>query len=67
MRCEKCATCRYSWKTPLGSAEAPEFACDYLLRKKRRRPCPPGEECTVWELSTDERPFTDNWFGRKEE
>lgn len=38
----KCRTCYYSDKVD-GA-----WACCYILYEKRRRPCPPGDECTEW-------------------
>lgn len=38
---KKCRKCRYSDKVD------GDWACCYILKELKRRPCPPGEKCTV--------------------
>ena len=37
-----------------------EPVCDYFLMTKHRRPCPPGEGCTVRTMGKDRR-VGDSW------
>ena len=45
----KCGRC--VWSTWVNMGEEGEFlrACVYILHHGRRRPCPPGAGCTVFE------------------
>lgn len=48
----RCATCRYSTWVDVGQDCEMLTACVYILRKGTRRPCPAGEECTVYERAS---------------
>ena len=56
----KCRTCEFSWRTSYRPNENPIWACNYIVQKGKRRPCPYGEGCTVYERRT-ERNY-DEWF-----
>ena len=45
---EKCTTCIYRTGENLFCGEY-SMKCDYLKITGKRRPCEPGEECTVYE------------------
>lgn len=49
---DKCNECRYSAEVNVGEAGEMLRACTYILSRFRRRPCPPGEECTVFRKRT---------------
>ncbi len=49
MRRSRCASCRYAWEADVGLEGEMLRACLYILRAGRRRPCPPGRGCTVYE------------------
>ncbi len=44
-----CEGCRYAVPVYMGDGEELMRACVYILRTGRKRPCPPGEGCTVRE------------------
>lgn len=44
----KCKTCEYRWLELGGN----NWCCDYICITGKRRPCPPGEKCTVYEPYT---------------
>ncbi len=46
---EKCDGCRFSIPVYMGDGEELLRACVYILRTGHRRPCPPGEQCRVFE------------------
>ena len=46
---ERCEECRYGVPVYMGDGEELMCACVYILRTGRRRPCPPGRECRVFE------------------
>ena len=43
-----CKSCVYSCPVDFGSSGNPHTACVYILHTGKRRPCRPGEECTVY-------------------
>ena len=43
---KKCSTCKYSCRI---SFEGGDRFCQYILITGHRRPCPGGNECTVYE------------------
>lgn len=45
----KCGGCRFSVPVYMGDGDELLTACVYILRTGRRRPCPPGEACRVYE------------------
>ena len=45
----KCGGCRFSVPVYMGDGDELLTACVYILRTGRRRPCPPGEACAVFE------------------
>ncbi len=52
---EKCGGCRYSVPVYIGDGDELMTACVYILRTGKRRPCPPGEGCTVRESAESAR------------
>ena len=48
-RREGCGGCRFAVPVYMGDGEELLGACVYILRTGRRRPCPPGGACTVYE------------------
>ena len=45
---ERCKSCRYFWHIN----KAPGYTCcEYILKTGTRRPCPPGDACTVYKES----------------
>lgn len=46
----KCRTCRYGRQlTDFGDKKRADFYCDYMrIMGNHRRPCAPGDECTVY-------------------
>lgn len=44
-----CAGCRYAVPVYIGDGDELLTACVYILRTGRRRPCPPGIGCGVYE------------------
>ena len=49
MREKRCAGCRFAVPIYMGDGDELMTACVYILRTGRRRPCPPGEACRVYE------------------
>ena len=51
----KCRRCHYRFFVDAEQDGELMAACVYVLWGKGRRPCPPGEECTVFEerMATD--------------
>ena len=49
MTCERCAACEYSFFADVGEEGVMHRACQYILRRGTRRPCPPGPDCTAFE------------------
>ena len=45
----KCDGCRFSVPVAFGEGDELMRACVYILRRGHRRPCPPGDACTVYE------------------
>lgn len=53
---ENCEGCRFAVPVYMGDGDDLLTACVYILRQGRRRPCPPGRDCTVYEpAETPER------------
>lgn len=50
-----CEGCRYAAPVYMGDGDELMTACVYILRTGHRRPCPPGEGCTVREDAVRER------------
>ena len=50
-----CSTCYYSWLTAFGPKVDPVWACDYILKEQRRRPCKYGPGCTVYKPKEPDR------------
>lgn len=48
----RCMSCRYSVQVDVGLDCEMLTACVYILKKFERRPCPPGEACTVYERAS---------------
>lgn len=46
---ENCEGCRFAVPVYMGDGDELLTACVYILRQGHRRPCPPGEGCTVYE------------------
>lgn len=46
---KRCRSCRYATGVDLGQDCEMLTACVYILHNGKRRPCPAGEECTVYE------------------
>lgn len=46
-----CRDCRFSVPVYIGDGDELMNCCVYILRMGRRRPCPPGEACTVRETA----------------
>ena len=44
----KCSRCVYSCFVDIGDGGELVRACVYILHHGKRRPCPGGEECTVF-------------------
>lgn len=44
---DKCNNCRFSQVVNLGCDGELMRACVYILTRYEKRPCPPGENCTV--------------------
>lgn len=44
----KCWRCKYHSPTMLSKDSEQQAACLYILLEGHRRPCPGGEECTVF-------------------
>lgn len=45
---EKCEKCDYSTRVICNEYGRPGIACVYILFTGMRRPCPPGDSCTVF-------------------
>jgi len=43
---ERCKSCRYFWHV---NQSVGYMGCEYILRTGTRRPCPPGDACTVYQ------------------
>ena len=52
---ERCRSCRYSAPVDVGVDSEMLYACVYILRKYERRPCPAGDDCTVYEKAEGKR------------
>ena len=50
----RCARCEYGVPVMIGDGHEMMAACTYILRTGRPRPCPPGDECTVFTVRTKE-------------
>ena len=48
---ERCGTCEYYREVSVGMGCEIMTACAYVIVRGRRRPCPPGGECTVYEAA----------------
>lgn len=48
--CHKCSKCKYETPVYLKENSKLLHACGYNLIKFTRRPCPAGEQCTVYEV-----------------
>lgn len=46
---EICNKCLYSCPVNVGVDGVLVNACTYILMRYEKRPCPPGEQCTVFE------------------
>ncbi len=46
---KKCRQCRYRVSVNIGWEQEMLEACTYILWSGRKRPCPPGDGCTVYE------------------
>ena len=46
---KRCAACAYSFCVDVGEDGVMHRACQYILRRGTRRPCPPGPDCTAYE------------------
>lgn len=46
-----CGGCRFSVPVYIGDGDELMTGCVYILRTGHRRPCPPGEACTVRETA----------------
>lgn len=51
---EKCEDCRFSVPIYMGDGDELMTACVYILRMGRRRPCPPGAGCAVYEPAAED-------------
>lgn len=49
MKTTPCTGCRFAIPVYMGDGDDLLTACVYLLRAGHKRPCPPGEACTVRE------------------
>lgn len=47
--CDKCRKCMYGVWCNVSEDGEMLSACTYILHNAARRPCPPGNECTVFE------------------
>lgn len=54
---KKCSTCKYSCRI---SFEGGDRFCQYILITGRRRPCPGGNECTVYDNGKHKRERNSN-------
>lgn len=45
----RCAACRYNLPVYIGDGDELLTACVYILRTGRKRPCPAGDACSVFE------------------
>lgn len=45
---DKCNKCCYSQAVNVGEEREMLRACVYILMHYEKRPCPPGEDCTVY-------------------
>ena len=45
----KCNDCMYARTVDLADGRDLMKACVYILLRYEKRPCPPGEKCTVYE------------------
>ena len=45
----KCRSCKYARQVSVGIDGEMLSACIYIILAGKHRPCPPGEECTVYE------------------
>lgn len=45
---ERCGSCVYSASVDVGADCEMLAACVYILKRYEKRPCPPGEGCTVY-------------------
>lgn len=59
-----CTHCRYGRRIDMGENGTMLTACLYILKTGKRRPCPVGEDCTVYE-PRGKRDFTEGWFEGK--
>lgn len=46
---DRCNKCQYSCPVNVGVDGRLVNACNYILVRFEKRPCPPGEACTVFE------------------
>ena len=51
---ERCGRCRFAVPVYMGDGDELLTACVYILRTGRRRPCPPGDGCQVFEPARPE-------------
>lgn len=61
MNHNKCRTCRYSYLVDLGENGEMLRACVYIVKTGSRRPCAPGEACTVWAFDEAKRTAQARW------
>ena len=61
MEQERCRRCRFSCEVNVGEDGQMLVACTYVLQGQGRRPCPPGEACTVFEERGTERVVSRYW------
>ncbi|MCD7755514.1 MAG: hypothetical protein LUJ09_04175 [Firmicutes bacterium] len=47
---QPCSGCAYYY----GNSES-DVCCNYLLKTGKRRPCPPGKDCTVRKVSRNKK------------
>ena len=51
----KCRTCRYSTWVNVGHEREMLYACQYIILRGTKRPCPAGAGCTVYEPRRKEK------------
>ena len=49
---ERCVSCRFYWQV---NKSCGYRGCEYILHTGTRRPCPPGDECTVYQRKPNTR------------
>lgn len=54
---KKCSSCKYSCRM---SCESGDRFCQYILITRHRRPCPGGNECTVYDNGKHKRERNSN-------